>query len=404
MFPGARGPRGRSGASAIPYGAPYGMRMSWVSATAVAIALGACRDSTDTVDIRPAAATVSITATGLGGMDQYTLASNSKTYGTATVDLTASIYAETPMTATVRTLTGTITTVGTACTGTGTAFRTQIAIGDVIRSATKGASRVTAIASDTACTLVAAFPGGNATTEAATAYENLTFWGDVSSANDKRRVNTIAHDGLQVIASSALTSNDSGGTLKPAIGVEVVSLHVFEFAVQTSSSGDGHVMSTQRTRPYPATGITAWRLVNALYNNASGDIQTFTSVVKGSFVEYFLPDVAILASGTATAYTFLPWGVACPPLHPIQVWLRVTSIYGSAGSNDTPNFVQVSEDGVNLSFQNPSGMTDNGEHGSVSVMISDVTSFDGNQGIYYRNSQAANSDTYINVRKWGFNR
>jgi len=294
-----------------------GLRLVYSSATAVILEAGSCADSTGKRLLTLPQTTLTITTQGVGGLDETTLTATATTNGTTAVTMSASIYSETPLSSTVRTLTGTLTSSGTAVTGSGTKFLSEVAIGDVIRSASNGASRVTAIASDTALTLVAAFPGGDVGVgQAITSHENLTLWPDTGSAGDKRRVNTISHAGTAVVLSSSVTSSASGRTAR--VGVEVASCWFFPWVVY-GGSGTSAVLSTQRTRPYSASGYTtAWRQVAGIgvYNNASGNIDNFECRGEGNrrFVKWI--DDSVHEIGTtlsSTSNVQLSTNTAAPP-------------------------------------------------------------------------------------------
>ena len=293
-----------------------GLRVSYVSATSVLVATGKCRDSTDTYDLTLAAEkTPAITTAGAAeGLDETTLSATATTSGSTQATMTASLWVETPMTATVRSISGTIAGAATTITGTSTKFLTECAIGDVLRSASAGARRITAIASDTSLTIVSAFnadPSGTA----ATLYENLTFWCDTAQAADKRAVDTVSHDGLTITWTTNSTSNGAGKTAK--VGVEVVSRWYYPWVVY-GGSGTTVILSTQRTRPYGVTGYTtSWRRLNpAVNNNASGDIQNFSaSYIGGScrvWLRFAFP-ARVLSAGAATSWTAVVCSEYVPP-------------------------------------------------------------------------------------------
>lgn len=270
------------GAAPFPKGHMHGLRVRYSSATAVVVEAGQARDSADAYNLTLAAeSTVSITTIAAAlGLDETTLATTATTHGTATFEPAASIYSEAAFTGTVKTLTGTgLAGAATTITGTGTRFLAELAPGDLIRSAAKGAARVTAIASDTSLTIAAAFPGGNPSGDvgALTAYENVVIR---IAAETPRRVNTISHDGLSVVCASAWTSNTSGVAIK--VGGEMASVWYYAHLVY-GGSGTSAILSTQRTRPYGVTGYTtAYRRVpHALWNNSSSDITIFETSAGG---------------------------------------------------------------------------------------------------------------------------
>lgn len=322
-------------------GGMSGMRVAYGSATTITIAAGECRDSTDTYDLSLAAlVTVSIATAGAAlGLDETTLTATATTTGaSASVTMSASIWSETAMTATARAATGTIAGGGTTITGTGTAFLSELAPGDVIKSSAKGAARVTAIASDTSLTVAAAFPGGNPAGNSFAVYENLTIQPNTSVAADKFAVNTITDDGLTVVMSAAISSGaGSGRTVK--IGVEIASRWYFPWVAYGTSGATG-ILSTQRTRPYGVSGYTtAWRRVPVeVLNDGSGDIRQFTSPDDGPKRWTFWRDIyasapanRALEIGVATSYTAISTAFGAPPT--AQRWelmLYLVGVYGSA--------------------------------------------------------------------------
>jgi hypothetical protein len=387
---------------------PYatGLRIRYTSATAIAVETGKAtsHDETRLLRLTTEAAVSIATINAINGIDEKTATATATTHGTATFEPSASLYVETPLSSTVRSLTGTATTVATAVTGVGTKFLSELVVGDVIRSATKGASRVTAIASDTACTLVAALPGGDVAGEAFTCYENLIVR---IAAEAPQRVNTISHNGLSVVVGSAWASNAAGVAIK--LGGEIASAWYFVWLVN-GTSGTGAILSSQRTRPYGVTGYSmARRLIGAIYNENGGDILKFSSVVNGRRLRVFWAlldgsDTRILNAGTQTAYTFVTWDAAAPPLPSVEVELSVSSAYTSAGTNDADNNVAVSIDGTNQFDRTPSGRVDNAEHGAQAVRTLVVPTAFGRHGTYYKNDQAANAQAAIDVLSWSIER
>src|SRR5205807_1537074 len=120
---------------------------------------GICRDSTNSFFMKTGGQTLSASSaadlitkalTGTG-----TISNGGTTItGTSTLFLTEF---------TTRTCTGTIAGASTTITGTNTLFLSEFAVGDLIGTNAKGYSRITAIASDTSLTIVAAIPGGDPT-------------------------------------------------------------------------------------------------------------------------------------------------------------------------------------------------------------------------------------------------
>jgi hypothetical protein len=379
-----------------------GLRPRYSSATAIVVEAGSCRSSDDLYDLTLAAeVTPSITTiNAIQGLDEQTCTATATTHGTATFEPTASLYVETPLSSTVRSLTGTISTVATAATGTSTKFLTELAIGDVIRSATKGASRVTAIASDTACTLVAALPGGDATAEAFTCYENLIVR---IAAETPRRVNTVSHNGLSVVSASAWTSSTSGVAIK--LGGEAVSVWYYAWLVY-GSSGTGVILSTQGTTPYGVTGYaTARRLIGAVFNDSSGDLEHFCCEGTGRerrFRFAFTPSVKQLVSaGSAAVATRLAWGLAVPRMA-AEAYLLVQPSVAKTATTDVGGTVVLYIGAASSNWMNFTiGMPENTVHGAVAAFPVEAPRADGNdRATYY--VVANNGVATIHVAGWNF--
>lgn len=320
-----------------PKGYTEGLRLRYSSATQVVVEVGSCRNAADDGNLTLAAETkVAITDTasfagaGTSGIDATTLSATATTSAGVSVTMSASIYSETAMTAVVRSLTGTASSVGTAVTGSGTKFLSELAVHDVIRSATKGAARVGAIASDTALTLNFAFPGGDASAEAFTAYENLTIWPDTATANDERRVEKISHDGLTVTLHVDCNSNGAGKTAK--IGVEVETGWYFPWLV-TDGTDTIVLLSTQRTTPH-LSGITGKRRIPvvAIRNNSSGN---FIEFVCDGYTYRFIRDAEyVLSGGTATTWTTIQAESEIPPTAPM-FWIELFELHAQTDSTCT---------------------------------------------------------------------
>ena len=387
-------------------GGMTGLRLLYSSATAVILEAGACRASDGSRNLTLTQTTLTITTQGVGGLDETTLSATATTNGTTAVTMSASIYSETPLSSTVRTLTGTLTSSGTAVTGSGTKFLSEVAINDVIRSASNGASRVTAIASDTALTIVAAFPGGDVGVgQAITSYENLTLWPDTGSASDKRRVNTISHAGTAVVLSSAVTSSASGRTVR--VGVEVASCWFFPWVVY-GTSGTSAVLSTQRTRPYSASGYTtAWRRVPvAQFNNSSGNLdivydQTGTGPVRQVAYDEQRSDHYALSAGTATSFTSV---AACPAIPPTARSVRLTLVLtGSTVSSGSAQYLVVRSRGGTASTDGEISA----QAAATATLVAqarntDTLTMNGSQAFDYYITPAAASGTpaYVIVIGW----
>lgn len=338
---------------------------TYSSATAIAMAAGKFRDSTNTYNLSPSAATLSITTiAAISGLDETTLTATATTSGaSASVTMTASLWVETPMTNTVRTGTGTITGAGTTITGTSTLFLSEVAIGDLIRSTSTGATRVTAIASNTSLTVAAAFPGGSPAGSGFTIYESAIILPNTLVAADRFRINTVTHDGLTIVMASAITSGaGSGKTAK--LGGEIVSCPYYIWAVY-GGSGHGYILSSQRTRPYNVTGYTtAWRRCGSWPNNPTGDLAKGFWLGTGSlrFFNWNYPasDTRVLSGGTATTWTDVDFSIAVPPTAP-SAFLRLINVYSSTArglsvrANGSADLGSLVTDGVTSNTVNAFG-------------------------------------------------
>jgi hypothetical protein len=176
---------------------------------------GSCRNSDNTADIELTIKTtldadISHSAsTGLpllNGVDEIgldNLATSPITCSQTTTTITASgdiIPHYKP-----KSITGTVTTSGTALTGTGTKFLSELYPGDLVGSSTTyGFSYVFSVESDTAATLWLAFPGGNATSIAAQVINQATIWAGTVTSN-KQAVRTINAAGTSIVVYGSAT-------------------------------------------------------------------------------------------------------------------------------------------------------------------------------------------------------
>jgi len=291
-----------------------GAKCRYVNAHSIYIEAGSLRDSADAVDIAPAAATVDVETIGaISGLDESALSATGTSSGGTDLTMSASIWSETLMSATVRTLTGTWTTVGDAMTCDGGFGRAseEIRTGDVVRSATKGACLVIQVTDNNTVTLYSGLPGGDATSESFTFYENLKIR---CGSDDVRLVLTISHDGLTVYGSSDFNDAGSGKVVK--IGGETQYMDFCPWAVQ-GSGGDGYVLSSQRTRPYSVTNYrVAWRRVPCgIMNDVSANLYPFKSTMGGR-VRYHTwetsGDHSLIAGSYEGSWTYAPTNLSCP--------------------------------------------------------------------------------------------
>jgi hypothetical protein len=321
------------------------------SASQITVSKGSCRDKDNTTDIDLAAAvTVDVTVAGALGIDRKTSAATaSTTSGSPTMTTTASIISE----LVTRNGMGTFSTSGTTVTGSGTKFLTELAIGDQIGTdTTYGFARVTAIASDTSATIVAALPGGNA--PSSTAYkiiENPTV--NPVTAGNQVRINTITAAGTTVVAASNFSSTSSGQTLR--LGTEADSVWLFAW-VRSGGSGTTVAFSTQRTTPYSITGYdAAHRLIFSIRNDSTSALmQAYQREVSGSVADTFYEEAeganntALLAGGSATSWTGVSAAAVAPPTAR-QVYLELMNF---KPTNESTIYVRERATGASTTSRN----------------------------------------------------
>lgn len=317
-----------------------GLDLSWTSATALAVAAGSCRSKDDAYDLVLGASSIDLTAQGALGVDSKTSAATATTHGTATFEPSASIVSELG----TRSGTGTISTSTTTVTGTGTLFLSELALGDLIGNDTKGWSRVTAIASDTSCTIAAAPPGGAIGGGSSyTIIENATVWPGATST-DKRAIKTLSAAGTSVVVDAALTSNAAGVALKLGVVAPAVdSSHtraLFVWVVDASSTTV--YASTQRTTPYSVSGhtTTGRQRVGSVLIDSSGNMIEFRHNRFGSRSDYWLhsaSEYVVVSGGTATSFSARNCtleGLAPPTADMLRIRADVDKT-GSAGNFST---------------------------------------------------------------------
>jgi hypothetical protein len=312
-------------AAPYPTGWIYRLGLSYTSATAIVVNPGTARSRDDAGNISLVnAVAVAITSTGAAGLNTKTSAATmTTTNASTTATASASVYSD----LNGRTMTGTASSSGTAVTGTGTKFLTEVSVGDMIRFGSVGASRVTAIASDTALTISAAPPGGAASSSSMTCFENVCLQIADQTANS---LSTIADNGTDII----LTNNASATTGSQAIvwGVETIS-RWYAVWVGSGSSGTTAFLSTQRTTPYALTGYDSfYRRVGWAYNNSSGDVTPFSvNADREYFYEVDINTFRPVSNGVGATTTWTPY-----ILTPLPPTARTAKIFtqrsgGSAG-------------------------------------------------------------------------
>lgn len=319
-----------------PKGYIEGILVSWTDGTHLATSPGRCLDSAGTtyIDFTASDATNTATKDAINGVVRKTLTGTVATTtasgavtGTSTAFLTE---------LRLRTITGTVTSSGTAVTGTGTKFLTEVALNDMIGASNKGYSRVTAIASDTSLTLVAA-PASAFNGNAANVIENPTI---KCGTQTVKQVNTIVSD-------TSLTTASNGDAIASGLTAVVgdihptVSLYYYPYICTGldafSVRSTGTILSTQRTTPWLPTGVADnYRRLGSVVTDTSGNLLAFTSRRYGSRVKTLYQTALntyssrLVNAGSATSWTLLNCNTLAPPTSD-AVWL-VLLVNADAGA------------------------------------------------------------------------
>ncbi len=248
--------------------------------TQLVVTAGSCRNSANGADIELSSQTIGDTTTThsaangfaqLNGVDEKgldNLLSGSITCSQTTNTITAT--GDITPHYNPRAITGTISATGTALTGSGTSFRSELWIGDLVgTSTTYGWSRVIAVLSDTSATLVLAFPGGDPTSISAEVIHSATIWAGTVTDN-KQVVRTINAAGTSIVvfanatvsASSPLTLGTLPDNSTPDDFAEAT--WVFVWVIDDGTT-PGILLSTQHEELLaPPSGYTSFRRVGAL--------------------------------------------------------------------------------------------------------------------------------------------
>ena len=304
-----------------------GFGLSFSSTTALLVGpntsgvIGVCRDKTDAVTMTISGQqTITITNLNINGCDGFqpnvgTAATNSTT---PTVTGTSTTFTTTFGT---RAMTGTIASSGGAVTGTSTKFLTEITLGDLIGTAAKGYFQVTAIASDTALTLVST-PGSAFSGQTPNCIENPTI---KVASQTVQQVIAIASDTSLTIASNS-SATQSGQAYQigvvPTVTTMPAANNIWLYVwVGTGGSGTAVWISTQRTTPFSTTTTgynTNVRMIGPWLCNA-GSLVTMTQSGQGNDLEYFIEadrasiNDRLVSAGAATAWATLPANGVVPP-------------------------------------------------------------------------------------------
>jgi hypothetical protein len=371
----------------------YDLQLTWTDASHISVAPGGAVDSTNAVNMALAAATtINTGVSGLGGMDYVAGAGTASATSSATLTGSGTSFLTAFGT---RALTGTITTTGTAAAGTGTKFFSQLAVNDLIGNATLGYFRVTAIASDTACTLSGSLSATGATLNC---IEQPYF--SIGSSTAPLRAIAIANNTSLTMEAPLTVSGAFYVGLHGGFPDTDLALSYVTVFLVVQSGTVGVVLSNQRTVPYLAS-VTSYRAIGVVVGDATGlqTILNFTQRGNGRQREMFL-NIAnntngnrVVNGGTASAaWTAFVASAIVPP--------SATDVMFSFNGSSSTAFQRPSFLPRMSSY--PAG---EGAHYTVSattaVDASAPTSCpcDGAQGMAYY-MPSANATLYVDVYGW----
>lgn len=310
-----------------------GLNLEYVSPTVVTCKSGEFRDAANDTDVILANdSNVDLTIQGGGGIDKKSMAPTTvdTTSGSATAIASASVISAFG----TRAGTGTLSSSSTAVTGSSSKFLSEVAVGDLVGSSTTyGYARVSSIESDTALTLVAALPGGDA--PGSTSFniiENATFRAE--SAAQSEKVRTLSAAGTAIVADNTFSMTSTGQAL--TIGVSLPSIWL---AIWLGNGGSGTkpFASTQRTTPFTISGYTTdVRRIGWVRVNSSGNILAFSQHGATRIREYIWEeakggDFTIVSGGTATSWTT----VSCAGIVPPAARLVLFTIFNPTNSESS---------------------------------------------------------------------
>ena len=232
---------------------------------------------------------------------------------------------------------GTVQTVGTAVTGAGTQFGSQIGIGDLIGTAANGYAKVDSIQSDTAMTLAAAVPGGDL--PAATAplvIENPTIGLSTSSGAEFLPIVEITNNtSAKVFGTVAGNSTTVAYTIgEPRCTAANAHLWVYMWLVGGTSSTKA-IFSTQRTAFHTGalSGYSVGRVIG-IVPLANGGFELFDARLNGTRVEItgLTSQSQILTNGSSVAYSPVEWSNDSVPPYADMVRMLAWVQYDGAGA------------------------------------------------------------------------
>lgn len=309
-----------------------------------------CADSTNTTTLTMATqGTVSINNNGsiyqmdaFSGPGTCSVTSGLKAVtGVSTSWITSSVFG-------LRTGAGTITTSGTSVTGSGTAFLSQVAIGDLIGvGGSAGYVQVTAIASDTTLTtnLSLSLSGSS--------YNIIENPVITIGTNTPSQITQIATDTTLTLSSNA-SATQSGVTYKVGTAPNLATipgtnLSWLNLWVGNGGSGTGCYASTQRTTPFGISGYnTYFRRVGSILINA-GAITFFSQsgTYNDKWYQWETAATNLLAAGSATSWTPI---VCSAWSSPFAQTLRVSCV--QVGGVSSLNYLRKRNSGATTTTRN----------------------------------------------------
>ena len=395
----------------MPKGHMHGLRLRYSSATAVIVETGQCRNAADDGDlVLGSETTLSITTdasfsgSGTSGLDRKQLTGTvAQTIGNQNVTGTSTLFkSEFGVTAD---LTGTVATVATTTpavvTGTGTKFLTEFAIDDLIYVTSSGgtfraARRITAIASDTSLTVGTEWANteGGCTIKR---IENAVFYTSPTLVQSK--VNVITSD-TAMVSDGTPGATYSGQTA--FTGNEVVSGAWYFPWLVSDGTNTIVILSTQRTTPF-LSGITSKRLLFALTNNASGNLDFFGDHSVGDRMIATVPPSywGLLSGGASATYVRRAWATLAPP-GADAVYLHAGIVRANTAANNSQAIGYTSIDGSGQFHQLGSATNDNGEHDGISeTTIGRIPYAVGKDpATYYKVADATSDSFYLAIAGW----
>jgi hypothetical protein len=269
----------------------------------------------------------------------------------------------------LRSVSGTITTVGTAVTGTGTSFQSQLQVGDYIGNATVGFRKITLITSNVALTILSAFLPDltSSTTVQATAFSLATAYSAKVIGPDNQAVTrtsnnlTYVDPGTKLItlAQNNIPRFEAAGlNLEPeSISQLCQSTAAFSSAPWVTQGGLT-VTAPPGTIFAPDGTSTAWQLNNPSAGSKQlfQQIQSFPGNDTFSFSVYLMPVPGDLSPPKINLYGIFQQGIGSPQTFPNPLiditllpnsgWRRYDVIIPVGIFNSCKAYIQVQNPGA----------------------------------------------------------